>query len=427
MWLRCRPRRCIRICCLMIVFFILVGGISIYHMIQKKLCSIEESKNLLLDLCKGYAQGQVTGNICDALCRETGIHFETCNNYRGGKKVMIVHCGVCQHAQLVRAVLKGQKHNFSENEQLFFNRMDDKQAVKNMVETTEGLLRNSILFTFGINVTYNTKVLSQLWFSDFDEYVDQLNRPDASWVTIQSIWSLAMQDEYLFMKLHQNFQFVPKLYGSCGMFYLTEFTPPGDNLNSMIYKPPSDWYVRANIALQILEMLRSIETNLHEPLHLCDIKGENFGIGSDDRVVLVDTDSVFFNSKLMNEIYNINCSTHEDCDYFDCRGWCHARTGRCLHKRMNNNLQSVCEEIFLGYFPGYLPGLLHSPPENIKQELTDAIYECAFPDGDRSQKVRVPASQKSFLKIYIVLQKSINYNYISRLLEQKLENRLESL
>jgi len=45
--------------------------------------------------------------------------------------------------------------------------------------------------------------------------------------------------------------------------------------------------------LAILDLLDELETVFEEPIHLCDVKPEHFGISDTGRVKFLDLDSVF--------------------------------------------------------------------------------------------------------------------------------------
>ena len=51
---------------------------------------------------------------------------------------------------------------------------------------------------------------------------------------------------------------------------------------------------RAAIGLALLDFLDEVETVFHEPVHLCDVKPEHFGISDRGRVKFVDLDAVGF-------------------------------------------------------------------------------------------------------------------------------------
>ena len=47
------------------------------------------------------------------------------------------------------------------------------------------------------------------------------------------------------------------------------------------------------VALAILDFLDELETVFDDPVHLCDVKPDHFGISESGRVKFLDLDSVF--------------------------------------------------------------------------------------------------------------------------------------
>lgn len=56
------------------------------------------------------------------------------------------------------------------------------------------------------------------------------------------------------------------------------------------------------------------------------------------QVVAIDVDMAFFEPK-MRDILDQNCSSDEDCNFFDCSSRCNLDTRRCSPRRSNSNLQ----------------------------------------------------------------------------------------
>lgn len=58
----------------------------------------------------------------------------------------------------------------------------------------------------------------------------------------------------------------------------------------------------------------------------------------DLQVVAIDVDMAFFEPK-MRDILEQNCSSDDDCNFFDCWSRCEAERRRCSPRRRNTNLQ----------------------------------------------------------------------------------------
>lgn len=132
------------------------------------------------------------------------------------------------------------------------------------------------------------------------------------------------------------------------------------------------------VALSFLEMVEHFENDFTHRLHLCDIKPENFAIRKDLTVVAIDVDMAFFEPK-MQDILEQNCTSDNDCNFFDCVSKCDKSKNRCGSKRKNSNLQVICEKIFRSWFSPTLLGAKAGLP--LQVELQRAVQECAETDG----------------------------------------------
>lgn len=283
----------------------------------------------------------MAGSLCSSLCDSSNIVYHKCTNYKRGKRVVFAECtNSCVNGSTIMTVLKSK---------------NDKQDILNLPKDKKGDISEDgqrMARTIFLDTVYNSmhyqipagaNVFSFLWSLDYSDFIHSSTLTYPVDLAFKSIWSLIQQDEYLFMKLYQKeLHYIPRLYGTCGPFYFMEFAPPGKILNPTIFHPSrSSWKDRAKIALGILEIAQSLETHFHEPVHFCDIKEENFGIAEDKSVKILDTDSLFFDEIMMRILQEQKCTSHEDCDFFDCRGWCNKAGGKCVANRTNNNLQ-VC-------------------------------------------------------------------------------------
>ena len=140
------------------------------------------------------------------------------------------------------------------------------------------------------------------------------------------------------------------------------------------------WVERVKVALAMLDLVEELDTMFTSPLHLCDVKAEHFGLSDNGRVKFLDLDSVQLRPLADRTVGDsTECRQHSDCDFFDCRGRCDALTHRCAGGVVNNNLQLVCEKVFLGGEGWGVRGLLDSRHASIA--LRHAVTECANPSG----------------------------------------------
>lgn len=89
-----------------------------------------------------------------------------------------------------------------------------------------------------------------------------------------------------------------------------------------------------------------------------------------------------------------NCTSHTDCQYFDCKGRCDLIESKCAAEVANDNLQVVCEKVFLAAHENFLfeiPGLLSS--KHVHKKLRSALEACANP-SNAEDSVRLAAGDK---------------------------------
>ncbi|MEQ2251330.1 hypothetical protein ILYODFUR_009856 [Ilyodon furcidens] len=86
----------------------------------------------------------------------------------------------------------------------------------------------------------------------------------------------------------------------------------------------------------------------------------------------------FFEPK-MRDILEQNCSSDDDCNFFDCSSRCDPVKHRCSPRRRNTNLQVICEKIFRPWFSPTLLGAKAGLP--LQVELQRAVQECSETDG----------------------------------------------
>lgn len=220
---------------------------------------------------------------------------------------------------------------------------------------------------------------------------------------LASLWSLLQQEEYTFLRVLQDLSsHVARVLGSCGHFYAVEYLSAGHAWDQNIFSldevsvpgqqdqnqnpagARARWSSREmvhRIALSFLDMVWHFDNDFTHKLHLCDIKPENFAIRKDLTVVAIDVDMAFFEPK-MRDILDQNCSSDDDCNFFDCSSRCDAMKRRCSPTRRNTNLQVICEKIFRPWFSPTLLGAKAGLP--LQVELQRAVQECS--ETDRSDE-----------------------------------------
>ena len=100
-----------------------------------------------------------------------------------------------------------------------------------------------------------------------------------------SLWNLTQDNEYVLLMVHEHLKLFPKVLGTCGTFFAVEYAKPISELE-MFTDDLSDWIVRVEIAKLILELLGSLNS-FFDPMHICDVKLEHFGLLG-TRLVILD-------------------------------------------------------------------------------------------------------------------------------------------
>lgn len=166
--------------------------------------------------------------------------------------------------------------------------------------------------------------------------------PSRRELEMENVWTLTQDNAYVMTILFENRGVFPQLIGTCGTFYATEYVRPIETPRSVLALSDSkpEWAKRVKLAAMILDLLQELDKVFPQPMHLCDIRINHFGLPFDgEKVKFLDLDHVFLKSaidaKVMN---NKECDKHEDCDFFDCRSFCSKRK-RCEMPVVNNNLQ----------------------------------------------------------------------------------------
>lgn len=381
-WMKRRVKCCCMTCCGVFVFIVTTLAIYGRHLYKKEHCSDEGSKKMIEDLCDLYRRQEVAGSLCSSLCDRNNIRYDSCTNYRMGKKVLFMTCDSCVPGKQSVPVVFKMKAELADRDtlEMSYGELNTEQELKKYIAEVENLLRNSFFLNFHNNMSSYKDILSFAWGWNFHDFVKSSSMgKDGVVLAATSLWSLTEQQEYFMSRYLYNHSFIPRIYGTCGPAYFVENTQTLSNYEFEILKGwTHPWAERATIAIKLIDLMKQMD-NLSQKLHLCDIKPDNFGLRDNGEVTLIDTDCAMFEDNLIGQFKYSNCTSHSDCDFFDCRGFCDVKKKKCLLERTNNNMQSLCEDVFVGYFPKMPTGLLRDPPGAIKVELFRLLQECSNP------------------------------------------------
>ena len=212
-----------------------------------------------------------------------------------------------------------------------------------------------------------------------------------------------------------------KVAGTCGHFYLTEYAEP---LTYRVRRMTAR--ERRQLAAQFLELTHQLDSiylvnekfmigksetqqaasSLSSsawpvPIQMCDMKLDNFGVSENGHLKIIDTDMA------ITDLYVFHgkvCSEHEDCHFFDCKSFCDPQAKKCIGRRVNNNLQSLCEKIFNNTWnveDGVLSGLMMTMlGENIRYEMKRRLSNCQQPGFYLNSSNVVKGADKNLINVF---------------------------
>ena len=281
--------------------------------------------------------------MCSKLCDEDSFVSSQCDGNRWGKNVQILTCvGCATPGRDTTVVMKalfdmdiwdyGVRVSFS-----------PEMTLEEKVEVALTEIRNHSTRYFDTEFADHPDLISYFLGMDYRQAIKELDTSNAADVVLRTTISLAVQWEYLSMKVLGDQRFLPKIYGTCGQAYFVEYTPSLGKYNHVLFqgKAPDilnpkqympSWHERVNVALKLLKLIVLIEDTYSRPLHMCDIQIHNYGV-SGNEVVLMDSDSVRFETINLDK----NCSL-EGCRYLTCIGVC-GKNNTCAEEMVSNNLQ----------------------------------------------------------------------------------------
>ena len=283
--------------------------------------------------------------MCSPLCDEDKVKYAGCTNYLRGKKIIFANWDG------ISIVLKARGDR--PLGKLALENSDMQMYSKSCVPSVEkyiSSIRDLIHSKYNTNYTKTDRELISLLWKGYESdteiiSVEQTADDAAQRAIMRSLWSLIQQDEFLFFRYFSRSKFIPFIFGSCGHVYAVDSAPPTSVLHpgamSIARLSRDSWHDRAQAAIGLLDIIESAQSEFHEYLHLCDIKGKNFGIAKDGNIKAIDMDMVYFDSKLGPWLAknHTHCSQNSDCDFISCFGQCNSTVGRCEEVINNNNLE----------------------------------------------------------------------------------------
>merc|ERR1712227_228643 len=206
-----------------------------------------------------------------------------------------------------------------------------------------------------LSINYNlslpaTKGIYSLWPHALQK--DSLTEFQNNWLehtSMKHIWTLALDPEYVYSRVFNEFDVFPEVIGTCGAIYFVEKLQTYDLPYVIKQLSFEAWVERVKTALKILDLIEEFDNMFDNPVYLCDVKIDHFGKSENGRMKYLDSDNVYLKPIADKSVGDGSyCDKHSDCDLFDCQGYCDPHDNKCRGGVINNNLQIVCDKIFLG-------------------------------------------------------------------------------
>ncbi|KAL1401061.1 hypothetical protein pipiens_006926 [Culex pipiens pipiens] len=212
--------------------------------------------------------------------------------------------------------------------------------------------------------------------------------------SMRDSWNLVQNHEYVMLNMYDEKDLFPYIAENCGEMFVTEYLNAVEFVEDQRYGSHIDldrWRYHIKIAVLILDYVAELEQ--HE-LQMCHVDLRRFGINN-NRLKYDDVRYLFPEYTINRKISSgTQCASDDDCRFMFCQSECNREKQRCESTVLNNNVQIVCEKIFLGS-SGY-PGILitHKTPDRLKELLE----RCARPVKDRDVARARPRGTSEELK-----------------------------
>ncbi|XP_040571461.1 divergent protein kinase domain 1B isoform X2 [Lepeophtheirus salmonis] len=243
-------------------------------------CSESAIRSKIQSLCEKYEKGEGGGDSCSHFCGERPIiSFDECFYLHQGKEIVFsAKHGILREKVIVKSL------------RMELNDENTFKSTYRLEEYPTFSEYESMIRTF-IRDNYNLQIqsLEEIW-NDSDGVNSSLTPHQ-----MEIVWSLVNDNEYVLVKFFSSHGIFPELMGTCGSFFIVEKLNPIPYPSVFPQKIKFDDFVdRIKIASSLLEALDKLSKVHSEPLYLCDVKKEHFGISfMTGGVKFLDLDSVF--------------------------------------------------------------------------------------------------------------------------------------
>ena len=378
---------------------------------MSEICDLNKVNNIMNNLCDLYSKSTVHGKLCNSFCskRKSYKLVKCYNNYKAENfknndlleqkyddyKIVMEYKfndidDVNKYFNGDEIVILKSRHKYFFDFDHYVFDVDKMKSVELLKNFFRQYLESTISHNFKFDVVLqNEKVYSDYLVKLFDAHSLNLyekavenNDVDLLRSYILNFLSLLQQEEYLFYKYFQNKQNILQIYGTCGHIYAIE---KAASLKSTVKTIGLE--DRKRLILDFLSLVQyfdneissdkqSVESKSNQhSMQICDVKLENFGLNKRNQLKIIDTDMIHLDENIFNGDV---CARHDDCHYFDCKGFCDMSTKKCEMNRIDNNLHVICEKIFSNpIFPdeGLITGA-QLVNNQIKNHLERLLYSC---------------------------------------------------
>lgn len=354
--------------------------------------------------CRLFEHSVAIGSLCRPLCVSQEIQSFTCHSFRQGKEA--VFSAEWHHTKLVFKAARSVRQNLH----WYDNGVKKYPSEKDFQNT----IRAIILSKLNVTLTHENAVRLSRLKPNYEE-TERLKRLQE----MDNLWPLVQDNEYVISALYTDVDIFPQLLGTCGQYFAVEYLEPLQGVSTLLSLSDGreEWAKRLRLSILIMELVNELDSSFKEPFHLCDVKLTHFGLTkTGTRLKFIDLDTVYPKSVVNRIIRNRGeCQSDDDCDFYDCRGRCNIETKKCIGAVTNNNLQIVCEKLFLGWTMSnkmIIPGLLMS--QHTPSSLATLLRQCANPESEAS-KPREAANEDTKQRLYniiVEIESSISNDFL---------------
>ncbi|XP_055913868.1 divergent protein kinase domain 1C isoform X3 [Eupeodes corollae] len=285
-------------------------------------------------MCTKFRNKDFSGSLCDELCTVGNFNNFRCPQNDIKTTVFIAVKNVDVYAiKLARDIPNDLSWRDSKGIQKYPH-----------IDVFQRMVKMHI--TLSYNVSLDESMISALLSQEIDA-----QNPEQ----MESFWRLFKDNNYMMGKLYEEDSVFPTVLGSCGPYYATENLESIRPETSIKYYITIDWAARLKFAMQIMDFLYRLESVKPEPIRICKIEPDLFGMTADKRIKYQTARFAYSETQIDKMLSGGElCSKDEDCNHEDCLGKCNLDKKHCDGIQQNNNLQIVCSKIFKGsrFFPG---------------------------------------------------------------------------